>query len=123
MTNKQLPGPIGQRKSKNALSDLISRFRLTWRLVNDSRVPLLTKSIPMLSLLYLIFPIDLIPDIWPVIGQLDDIGVIMLGLTLFVRLCPPDVVRDHQDDIGERGDEDDDDDVIDVSYTVKKDLD
>ncbi|MBC8263985.1 MAG: DUF1232 domain-containing protein [Anaerolineales bacterium] len=47
------------------------------------------------TLLYLLFPIDLIPDPMLGLGQLDDIGVILLGLKLFIELSPQEIVRRH----------------------------
>jgi len=44
---------------------------------------------------YLILPTDLIPDFIPIAGQMDDLLVIFLGLQLFLRLCPKEVVQEH----------------------------
>jgi uncharacterized membrane protein YkvA (DUF1232 family) len=50
-----------------------------------------------LALLYLVSPIDFIPGaLFPIVGQLDDIGVILLGMALFVRMCPPHLVEYYQ---------------------------
>ncbi|MGB8643924.1 MAG: YkvA family protein [Anaerolineae bacterium] len=74
--------------------------QLVWRLMLDPRVPLVTKMILLGTAVYVISPIDLIPDMFPVIGQLDDIGVIFLGLRWFIGMCPPDVVLEHQRALG-----------------------
>lgn len=42
---------------------------------------------------YALSPIDLIPDFIPVIGYLDDLLLIPLGLALVVRLTPPEVLE------------------------------
>lgn len=81
------------------LKDLIRQLRLLWRLLKDPRVPYWVKAIPAAVLLYLIFPIDLIPDPALGLGQLDDLAVILLGLKLFRDLSPQAVVRDHETDI------------------------
>src|ERR1700737_3253345 len=44
---------------------------------------------------YVVLPIDLIPDFVPVLGQLDDLAVVLLGLDLFIRSAPPDIVEEH----------------------------
>jgi uncharacterized membrane protein YkvA (DUF1232 family) len=44
---------------------------------------------------YIVLPIDLIPDFVPVLGQLDDIAVVLLGLDLFIRSAPPNIVEEH----------------------------
>jgi uncharacterized membrane protein YkvA (DUF1232 family) len=46
------------------------------------------KAVPLLALLYVISPIDFVPDFIPGLGQLDDLGIILAALELFVRLCP-----------------------------------
>ncbi len=81
------------------LSELIKNAQLTWRLLTDGRVPPLLKAIPVATLLYVIFPLDLAPDFIPGLGQLDDIGAILLGLMLFIKVCPPELVRQHLQDL------------------------
>ncbi len=79
---------------------LPSFARLYWRLFRDRRVSLLPKALLVLVGIYVVSPIDVIPDFVPVIGAMDDLGVVLGGLWLFVRLCPPAVVRDHVMRIG-----------------------
>jgi uncharacterized membrane protein YkvA (DUF1232 family) len=50
-------------------------------------------------LLYLLFPFDIVPDLAPGLGQLDDIAVILLGLKFFVEMCPEEIVRQHLDEL------------------------
>jgi len=76
--------------------DLVMRVRLILRLLGDRRVSAWLKIIPIAGLLYLISPLDLIPDIaLPVLGELDDAAVLWLTNYLFVELCPPAVVLEH----------------------------
>lgn len=77
------------------LSELVKNARLTWRLLTDGRVSPGLKAIPVATLLYVLSPIDLFPDVILGLGQLDDIGAILLGLMLFIKMCPPEVVRQH----------------------------
>ena len=74
----------------------VQQVRLTWALMRDERVPLLLKAIPLIALIYVISPLDLIPDFIPVLGQLDDAGIAMLAISLFNALAPADVVAEHQ---------------------------
>ncbi|HET8917665.1 MAG TPA: DUF1232 domain-containing protein [Candidatus Binatia bacterium] len=53
------------------------------------------KLIPLGILGYLILPVDLLPDVFQGLGRLDDLVVLLLGLRLFLRLCPPEVVQEH----------------------------
>ncbi len=70
-------------------------IRLVWALLRDGRVPVQQKLILVGIAAYLVFPIDLIPDFVPVLGQLDDLAVVLLGLDLFIRSAPPDIVEEH----------------------------
>jgi uncharacterized membrane protein YkvA (DUF1232 family) len=75
---------------------LIKQVRLAWRLWNDGRVPGWIKLIPVAGLLYLLSPIDLIPDLMlPGVGEIDDVVLLLLALKAFVDLSPPGVVREH----------------------------
>ncbi len=76
--------------------------RLYWRLFRDWRVPILPKALLVLALVYVVSPLDVIPDFIPVIGEMDDIVVVLSGLWLFIRLCPPEVVRETVHDIAAR---------------------
>jgi len=58
----------------------------------DPRTPLLVRLLALLVAAYALSPIDLIPDFIPVIGYLDDLLLLPLGLWLVVRLTPPEVI-------------------------------
>jgi uncharacterized membrane protein YkvA (DUF1232 family) len=76
--------------------------RLYWRLFRDRRVPILPKALLVLTLVYVVSPLDVMPDFIPVIGEMDDVVVVLSGLWLFIRLCPPEVVRETVHDIATR---------------------
>jgi uncharacterized membrane protein YkvA (DUF1232 family) len=79
-----------------ALQDLIRRALLAWNLLWDGRVSLALKLIPLGTLIYIVSPVDFIPELaLGPIGALDDIGVLLLGLNLFIQFAPPSVVADH----------------------------
>lgn len=59
----------------------------------DPRTPILVRALAVLVAAYALSPIDLIPDFIPVIGYLDDLLLIPLGLVLVVRLTPPEVME------------------------------
>jgi uncharacterized membrane protein YkvA (DUF1232 family) len=59
-----------------------------WLAARDSRTPLAARSIGWLVAAYALSPIDLIPDFIPVLGLLDDLILVPLGLWLFRRLIP-----------------------------------
>jgi uncharacterized membrane protein YkvA (DUF1232 family) len=90
-------GSVVQQKG-GMLQQLLNQAKLVGRLLGDRRVNPLLKIIPIASIVYLISPVDLIPGgIVPVVGALDDAAVIWIGTTLFIELCPPDVVQEHRD--------------------------
>jgi uncharacterized membrane protein YkvA (DUF1232 family) len=78
------------------LRTLLSHVRLALRLVREPRVPLLMKAVPLLTALYVISPIDILPDVVPFLGQLDDLTVAMIGLEIFLKLCPAGATTFHQ---------------------------
>lgn len=85
-----------------ALRGLFKTGRLALRLLKDSRVPLYAKAVLGLAVLYAISPLDFLPDWIPIAGQLDDVAVLVAGLSLFVRICPPALVEEHETQLGHR---------------------
>jgi len=71
--------------------------RLIWGLARDSRTPLHLKMLLGAGLVYLVTPVDLIPDALPIIGQADDLTVLLLVLDLFIANAPEDVRREHME--------------------------
>jgi uncharacterized membrane protein YkvA (DUF1232 family) len=78
--------------------------RLVWGLARDPRVPTQQKLVLGGIAAYLVFPIDIIPDFIPVIGELDDLAVLIFGLDWFIRNAPPDVVDEHMARIAQHDD-------------------
>jgi uncharacterized membrane protein YkvA (DUF1232 family) len=98
------------------LTGIFKQFRLVWLLLQDGRIPLWIKSVVPLSLLYVISPVDIIPDVFLGFGQLDDLGVILLGMALFVKLCPQDIVEQYQNQL-EYG-SDAEGEAVDTTYRI-----
>jgi uncharacterized membrane protein YkvA (DUF1232 family) len=70
-------------------------LKLYWRLFKDQRVPIRAKAILIAAALYVISPVDLVPElIAPLFGVVDDIGVMLIAARWFISLCPPDVVQE-----------------------------
>ena len=103
------------------LSEILKQGRLVWRLLTDPGVPTWVKAIPPLALLYIISPIDLIPDPVLGLGQLDDLAVILLGLKLFIELSPKGVVQNYRDDVAGNTPPEPEGEVVDASYRVIED--
>jgi uncharacterized membrane protein YkvA (DUF1232 family) len=62
----------------------------------DPRVPWYAKAVALAVAAYALSPIDLIPDFIPVIGHLDDVIIVPLGIGLAVRLIPAEVLAEHR---------------------------
>ena len=85
----------------DTITQLLENGRLAFRLFNDPRVPSWVKyGIPLLVVLYLVMPLDVLPDFIPILGQLDDIGVVVLGMSLMAKLAPSYVVDEHRRALG-----------------------
>ncbi|GAB4464602.1 MAG: hypothetical protein Kow0070_26500 [Anaerolineales bacterium] len=109
--DRQLTVPQG-----GMMRDFVLRLKLIGRLISDKRVNFFLKLLPLASVAYLFWPLDLAPAIaLPVIGVLDDAAILWIGSTLFVELCPPEVVREHIQNL--RSNLDEVNDVIDADST------
>ena len=64
------------------------QLRLGWRLLRDERVSALKFALPALLALYLVSPVDVIPDILLGPGQMDDLGIVIAGVLLIARVIP-----------------------------------
>ena len=64
--------------------------------MRDPRVPWYARALGACVVAYALSPIDLIPDFIPVLGYLDDLVLVPLGLIVMVRLIPADVLAEHR---------------------------
>jgi len=94
----------------------ILRFKLIMRLLGDRRVSPWLKLIPIGAVIYLISPIDLIMGI-PGIDALDDAAVLWFGSSLFVELCPVNVVNEHMQELNSNVTNNDSGDIVDAETT------
>src|SRR3954469_21763565 len=62
----------------------------------DPRVPWYAKALAIAVAAYALSPIDLMPDFIPVLGYLDDLIIVPLGVLVAIRLIPPEVMADHR---------------------------
>lgn len=91
------------RKEKVELKDRMKGFLmflpnmvlLLGRLLKDSRVPTVEKALFVAAIVYVISPLDFIPDVFPFIGQVDDIYMVALTLLRLVNRTDENVVREH----------------------------
>lgn len=82
-------------RMSNFLMFLPNMVKLLGRLLKDSRVPGAEKALFLAAIVYVISPIDFIPDVFPFIGQVDDIYVVALTLPRLINRSDASVVRQH----------------------------
>jgi len=120
MARRSSSGTPTQPKA-GVLTEIGRNAQLVWRLLTDHRVSLLTKLvIPGLMAGYLLWPIDLMPDVVPLLGQLDDLALLALGIKLFIELCPKEIVREYRGEAAGASatGQVDESDTVDVEYRV-----
>jgi uncharacterized membrane protein YkvA (DUF1232 family) len=93
---------IGLLARFRLLRVLMRDGRLTWRLARDPRTPLRAKMILGASMLFVVSPINWIPNFVPVLGQLEDVAVLSLAMELFLRNVPEYLKAEHRAAIGRR---------------------
>ncbi|MDP9368049.1 MAG: YkvA family protein [Chloroflexota bacterium] len=78
-----------------ALRRLPRYVRLAAHLAGDPRVPKQAKTALVVGGAYTVSPVDLVPGIIPVAGQLDDLFVLLFAVRQALRSCPPGVAEEH----------------------------
>ncbi len=97
--------------------ELVETVRLAWQLFTDRRVTPLLKLIPLVAAIYVLLPVDISPDVIPIVGQVDDLAVLLGALHLFIRLCPSEAVAQYREAVSAPTDHFEDDvDVIDGEW-------
>ena len=76
--------------------EILHQIRLVFYLVRDPEVPFYLKLLPFIGFVYLLSPIDLVPDVFVGLGQLDDLTVLLVGSKIFIELAPPHLVAKHR---------------------------
>lgn len=88
-------GPMSERLKRWAR--LIKRdVHALYLASRDPRVPWHAKAMAAVVAGYALSPIDLIPDFIPVVGYLDDLVLVPLGILLVIRLIPPELMAEHR---------------------------
>jgi uncharacterized membrane protein YkvA (DUF1232 family) len=91
---------LARRIGKLSFKD---KLRLGRDIFRDPRVPLWSRFVAIGLAAYLASPIDIIPDFVPVLGQLDDLLIVMLGAGLLLRSVPRHVIEEHVGEHEQRG--------------------
>ena len=75
-----------------ALPEII---KLLWKVVRDRRVPMLVRGGLIGIAAYLALPFDVVPDWMPVLGQVDDVVMLTVGVRTILRQVPEHVIQEH----------------------------
>jgi uncharacterized membrane protein YkvA (DUF1232 family) len=81
---------------KSQVGKLKKHTLTVYYVARDPRTPFIVRALAVLIAAYALSPIDLIPDFIPVIGYLDDLLLVALGLALVVRLTPSEILHSAQ---------------------------
>ena len=87
--------PSLRSRMANLLFFIPNLLVLCWRLMVDSRVPAKERLLVAGAIVYALVPLDVIPDMLPFIGQVDDAYLIALSLLRLMTVTDPRVVRQH----------------------------
>lgn len=90
------------KKMKKWAKNLKKQLLVLYLAYRDERVPWYAKLFTMLVVAYAFSPIDLIPDFIPVLGYLDDLILVPLGVSLALKLIPKEVLQDCRREVEER---------------------
>jgi uncharacterized membrane protein YkvA (DUF1232 family) len=85
----------GRRSVFAVVKQLPSYARLVFGLLSDRRISGFDKALVGAAVAYVLAPIDLIPDFIPVIGELDDLFVLVLAIQHLVANADPEIVLEH----------------------------
>jgi len=77
------------------LNRLATFFSIYSSLMGDKRTPMRTKVLPWAALLYLVFPVDVVPDFLPLLGQMDDVTIIVLFIWLAMKAVPSSLTKEY----------------------------
>ena len=117
-TNKPVATDLANKRV-SMITGLIKQLKLVWLLFQDKRVSIWAKSVIPIALIYLISPVDFIPGILlPGLGALDDMGVVLLGMALMVKLSPPEIVQYYLHQLEYGNDFYKDGETVDTTYRV-----
>jgi uncharacterized membrane protein YkvA (DUF1232 family) len=78
---------------KEILADFPHLLRLVYRLLQENRISRLDKAVLMGIVLYVLNPLDLMPDAIPLLGQVDDAYLMSLGILRMLNRADPEVLN------------------------------
>jgi uncharacterized membrane protein YkvA (DUF1232 family) len=100
MTNTKAPGSLIEKIKLRAKALKREAYAL-YLAAGDPRVPWYAKAFMGLVLAYTFSPIDLIPDFIPVLGYVDDLILVPLGIAMAIKMIPAEVMTDSRGQVDE----------------------
>lgn len=95
----ELPNPLVRRLAM--FRSAYDRLMLAWHLLRDERVSYWAKAIPILTIAYLVSPVDFLPAVVAgPLGLLDDVTILILGLNWFIQSVPAEIISEHLESLG-----------------------
>lgn len=96
MADPRTGGPVTRHlhRAKDWARRLKRDVMALWLAARDPRTPLAAKLVAAAVAAYALSPVDLIPDVIPVLGLLDDLVIVPLGILLALRLIPPPLMQE-----------------------------
>lgn len=92
---RQDAAPVVEKGRLSFGRGLLERVRLVGRMLRDSRVSLVDRLFVLLAIGYLVLPFDLVPDVIPFIGEVDDIMLLVAALTRLFERAEHGVILSH----------------------------
>ncbi len=90
-----------KQAAKSAGMMVIYPAMILFYMFKDQNVPVYAKSIIAAALAYFIFPADSIPDLTPIIGYSDDLGILLVSISQFAKYISPEIMGKTKDKLVE----------------------
>ena len=91
----------GKKLLTDALTMMPNIIKLVGRLLRDPRVPRRAKIALGIAAAYVISPIDLVPEVIPVVGWADDVILVLFAIDSLIERAGPEIVEEHWDGPGD----------------------
>ncbi len=87
---------VGVRDLFRGVRQLPAYARLIPRLLMDRRTPISAKMLLVAAAVYVVSPLDFVPDFLPVLGEMDDLAILLFAGSRFLSMIPPHVRHEHE---------------------------
>lgn len=81
-------------KLKSIITGIKNEFEVLKYVASHPQLPLRCKIFAGLLVAYALSPIDIIPDFIPVLGQVDDLLILPIGIWVLYKMVPPEIIEE-----------------------------